>query len=400
MTITTLPVQSQTDIPTFRAALRDAARKGPLAIDPETGILSLLHHGHVRQALLDPKLNGVGVAHFDAMGIPDGPLRQWYAGIMFALDGAPHHRLRRLVSRAFTPRAVAGLRPMAAGLIDGRLAPLKADGGGDLVAALHDVPLAVMCALLGVPAADVPRFLAWVDALTPTFAFMTPVQIAAASEAVTELLEYCIELRQKRVANPAEDLITALIAAEDNGDRLTAEETAAMIANMLVAGHDTTASQSILSALTLMQHPEAMAALRADPSLLESMAEEVIRFDPSIIAAGRVPETDYEIAGHCFPAGTIIFCTGLTGNRDSAVWHQPDRFIPERFQAADAPKMLSFGAGGHFCLGAWLARVTLQEMVRGISAVAPRLAVDPDSLEWIAPLGQYPRALPVVVGAA
>jgi cytochrome P450 len=251
-----------------------------------------------------------------------------------------------------------------------------------------------------VPAVDVPRFLAWVDALTPVFAFMTPEQVATATDAVTGLIDYCIDLRNKRVADPADDLITALIAAEEDGDRLTAAETAAMIANMLVAGHDTTASQSILSAVTLMQHPEAMAALRADPGLLESMAEEVIRFDPSIVASGRVPETDCEIAGHRFAAGTIIFCNGMTGNRDPAVWDRPDSFIPERFRAEDAPKMLSFGAGGHFCLGAWLARVTLQEMVRGISAVAPRLAVDPESLEWIAPLGQYPRALPVIVGAA
>jgi cytochrome P450 len=350
--------------------------------------------------LLDPQLKGVGVAHFDMMGIHDGPLRDWYAGIMFALDGAPHHRLRRLVSRAFTPRAVAGLRPIAAGLIDARLARLQADGGGDLVASLHDVPLAVMCALLGVPAVDVPRFLAWVDALTPVFAFMTPEQVTAATDAVTGLIDYCIDLRNKRVADPADDLITALIAAEEDGDRLTAAETAAMIANMLVAGHDTTASQSILSAVTLMQHPEAMAALRADPGLLESMAEEVIRFDPSIVASGRVPGTDYEIAGHRIRAGTIIFCNGMTGNRDPAVWDRPDSFIPERFRAEDAPKMLSFGAGGHFCLGAWLARVTLQEMVRGISGIAPRLAVDPESLEWIAPLGQYPRALPVLAGAA
>lgn len=400
MSIVMLPPASQTEIPTYRAALRDAARHWPLAVEPETGVVHLLHYRDVRQVLLDPKLNGGGIAHFDLMGIHDGPLREWYAGIMFALDGASHHRLRRLVSRAFTPRAVAGLRPIAAALIDGRLAKLQADGGGDLVACLHDVPLAVMCALLGVPAADVPRFLAWVDALTPVFSFMTPEQADAASGAVTALLGYCIELRHKRLADPADDLISALIAAEEDGDRLTADETAAMIANMLVAGHDTTASQSILSALTLMQHPEAMAALRADPSLLESMAEEVVRFDPSIVASGRIPDTDYEIAGQLFPAGTFFFCNGLTGNRDPAVWDRPDDFLPERFRAEDAPKMLSFGAGGHFCLGAWLARVTLQEMVRGISAVAPRLAVDPDSLEWIAPLGQYPRALPVMVGAA
>jgi unspecific monooxygenase len=123
------------------------------------------------------------------------------------------------------------------------------------------------------------------------------------------------------------------------------------------------------------------------------------RFDARIVASGRIPKTEYEIAGQHFPAGNALACNGLTGKRDPAVWGRPDDFVPKRFQADHGAKMLAFGAGGHFCLGAWLARVTVQEMVRGISAVAPRLAVDAESLEWLAPLGQYPRALPVVAGA-
>lgn len=387
-----------TDPPRVRAAMRESARHSPAAIEEDTGIVYIFGYEECRRVLNDKKLKGGELALFDLAGLTDGPLRDWYAGIMFANDGAPHHRLRRLVSKAFTPGAIQTLRPIAAALVNERLARLQENGSSDLVELLHDVPMYVMCALLGVPKADVPLFLEWVDALTPVFVVMTPEQIEAATSAIGALLDYTTDLCQRRQAEPASDLISALIAAEENGDRLTRAETAAMIANLLVAGHDTTASQSCVSSLTLLQRPDVMAMVRNSPEVLSSVTEETIRFEPSIVSSGRVPVSPYEAGGLTWPAGTFLMCAGITANRDPGVWDSPDEFVPLRFLAPDVPKMLSFGAGGHFCLGAWLARMTLEEVVRGVSHLGPALAVDVDTLEWIAPLGAYPKSLPVTLG--
>jgi cytochrome P450 len=255
----------------------------------------------------------------------------------------------------------------------------------------------VMCALLGVPDADVPRFLEWVDALTPVFVLMTPEQIEAATAAIGALIDYTADLCRRREVEPASDLISALIAAEEDGDRLTRAETAAMIANLLVAGHDTTASQICCSSLTLLQRPDVMAMVRNNQDLLASITEETIRFEPSIVSSGRVPTKPYDAAGLTWPAGTFLMCAGITANRDPEIWDRPDEFVPDRFLVSNTPKMMSFGAGSHFCLGAWLARMTLEEVVRGLCHARPTLAADVDTLEWIAPLGAYPKSIPVTV---
>ncbi len=395
MPLPTVPSLNVASPPIARAALLEAASQSPLAIEEDTGIAYVLGYEDCRRVLNDRALTGAQLALFDLVGLHEGTLRDWYSGIMFATDGEPHHRLRRLVSKAFTPGAVDQLRPIAARLVSERLQPLRDTGAGDLVELLHPVPMYVMCALLGVPDSDVPKFLAWVDAVTPVFSVMTPEQIAAATDAIDSLLEYTDELCQRREKEPGDDLISALITAEVDGDKLTRAETVNMVANLLVAGHDTTASQTCCSCLTLIQIPDVMARLREEPALLASITEETVRFEPSIGASGRVPSTDYEVAGQVWPAGTFLMCASITANRDPSVWEDPDSFIPERFMSKDSPKMMSFGAGAHFCLGAWLARMTLEEVVRAVSDLDPRPAAPVESLDWIAPLGAYPSALPV-----
>jgi cytochrome P450 len=232
MQLPTIPSIMTTDPRTVRAAMPEAARHAPAAFEEGTGLVYILGYADSRRVLNDKDLKGSELALFDLVGLTEGPLRDWYAGIMFANDGDPHHRLRRLVSKAFTPRAVQTLRPIAAELVDERLARLQADGSGDLVELLHDVPMYVMCALLGVPEADVPRFLEWVDALTPVFVVMTPEQIEAATTAIGALLDYTADICRRREAEPASDLISALIAAEENGDRLTRAGTFLMCAGI------------------------------------------------------------------------------------------------------------------------------------------------------------------------
>jgi len=388
---------TSTDPRAWQRLMLGAAANGPTVVDAATGALYVLRYRDIERLLHDPRLHGVGLSLFDAMGITPGPLRDWYGALMFTNDGVEHDRLRRLVSKAFTPRAAARLRPRAAAFVAERLADVRRDGGGDLVHALAHAPMRVMCELLGVPAAEVPEFVAWVDALSPIFGFMEPAQIAAANTAITELLAYVRDLVAQRSKATRDDLLSALLRAEHDGDRLTREETVMMVGNLLVGGHDTTASQIGCTLWTLLARPDALAELRTDPALLPLLVSETIRFEPSISLAMRTVVEPVEICGTERPAGTIVMCTLLTANRDPAVWREPDAFVAHRFAAADAPRLFSFGGGPHYCLGAALARMTLEESVRGVAALAPTLSVAAESIPWRRVLGHSPTTLPVTL---
>ena len=380
-----------------RRALRRGAAVGPTMIDRASGAIIVLRHADVQRLLTDTRLRGVGLSFFDFMGITDGPLRAWYGAIMFTTEGKPHHRMRSLVGKAFSPRSVEAMRPVAATIVAGQLARVRTASGGDLVQALADVPMRVMCKLLGVPDGDVPMFTAWVSALSPIFGIMTPDQIAAATTAITQLLAYTTDLCERREAAPGDDLISALIAAEHEGDRLTRPETAAMIANLLVAGHDTTSSQIACSLLTLLAQPGLLAEVRADAALIPSVVTETIRLEPGISIAPRTLIEPVEIGGVERPAGAMIWLSTMTANTDPDVWPDPDTFDPRRFASPEAPKLLTFGGGPHACLGTWLARVTLEEVVRGVAGLTPMLAVAPANIRWVQVLGVNPERLPVTV---
>src|SRR5262245_65214785 len=161
-----------TDPRDWRGMMLEAALRGPSVVDADTGMIHVLRYRDIEPLLHEPRVHGVGLSLFDAMGITGGSLRDWYGALMFTNDGPTHDRLRRLVSKAFTPRAVERLRPIAADRVEAQLEALRQDGGGDLVAAFAHLPMHVMSALLGVPAAAVPDFIAWVGALSPVFLFM------------------------------------------------------------------------------------------------------------------------------------------------------------------------------------------------------------------------------------
>jgi cytochrome P450 len=179
---------------------------------------------------------------------------------------------------------------------------------------------------------------------------------------------------------------------------LTHDELVAMVANLLVGGHDTTTSQIGCSVLTLLRHPDEAKRVRDDPALLVSAVEETIRFEPSIPAVPRTAVETVDLSGaHIEPGGLIMLCTAAA-NREAGVWDEPDRFDVARFSVKGAPGLLSFGAGPHFCLGAALARMTLQECVRAVaSREGLSLAEEPSSLPWRVVLGRSPARLPVVV---
>ncbi len=246
-------------------ALREAASAGPVFRHPDTGVVIALRHADVEALGRDPRLVGAGLANFDVMCIGDGPLRDWYGSLMFTNEGDVHRRLRLLVQKAFTPRAVDAIRAAAVDMAAETFAPLQAGGGGDLVAASNLLPLRVICRLIGVPDGDVAEFAGWADALSVVFGFVTPEQADAASAALAHLDAYVDRLLEQRRAAPGDDLVSALLVAEVDGERLSHDEVRTMVGNLIVGGHDTTGSQIGCSFLTLLRNPDQAAVLRTRP---------------------------------------------------------------------------------------------------------------------------------------
>ena len=382
--------------PEGRRALTAAAAQGPTALDAATGALWVFRYEEIDRLAHDPDLVGVGLTWFDLMGI-DGDLRRWYGSLMFTNEGDAHLRLRRLVSRAFTPRSVERLRAHTADVVGERFDILDAASEGDLMDLFGRVAMRVMCRLLGVPGEDVDVFGSWADALSPVFGFMDPAQVAAARSALTELLEYVADLVDHRRGDPRDDLITALLQAEEAGDQLQSHEVVTMVANLLVGGHDTTTSQVGCTLLTLMRHDDALARLRSGAADVAAAVSETMRYEPSIALIPRTVAAPLDIGGVTRPAGTMVLLSVLMANRDDATWDRPDVFDIDRFTRPDVPRLLSFGTGPHYCLGANLARMTLEETVAGFATRDVRPAGDLDAVEWRLVLGRSPASLPVRV---
>jgi cytochrome P450 len=379
-------------------ALRAARAAGATATDAVNGAVLVLRYDDIDRLTRDRRLAGVGLSLFDFMGIDEGPLRDWYGGLMFTNEGDTHNRLRALVSRAFTPRSVDALRDDARRLSNDAVVAAREDGDGDLIELFGRIPIRVMCRLLGVPETDVAVFGDWADALSPTFGFMTPEQVADATAAITALLDYVRTLADRRREDPGDDLITALLAAEEDGERLSRDELVSMVANLIVGGHDTTASQLGCTLLTLLRHPDALRQVREDPSLVASAAAETIRFEPSISGIPRTTLEPIDIDDTAVPVGALLLLMTAAANREPAVWKDPDLLDVTRFTDPKSPKLLSFGAGPHYCLGAALARLTVEEAVRSLAA-GPDMepAFDLTDVEWRSILGRSPVSLPVTV---
>lgn len=374
--------------------LVSAGRIGSTAKDTNSGAVIALRYHEIDRLAHDRRMVGVGLTWFDLMGI-EGPLRQWYSELMFTNEGEAHARLRRLVSRAFTPRSVEQLREYTRMLVTTGLGKLEAEAGGDLVVEFARLGTKVMCRLLGVPDQDVAVFAGWADALSRTFSFMDSVQISEAGSALAEMMAYTSDLVGRRVGDPADDLITALLRAEDEGDKLNRHEVVTMVANLLVAAHDTTASQLACSLFTLLRHPEDVPLIKSGDVSPGDAVTETMRFEPAIGLFPRTASEPIEVGGLERPAGTMVLLAVGAANRDPDVYSDPDRFDVARFRSPDVPRPLSFGTGPHFCLGSSLARVALEETVRGFAATNVRLTCDADQLAWRLVLGRAPVGLPV-----
>lgn len=289
-----------------------------------------------------------------------------------------HTRLRRLVHTAFTPRMVERMRDQIVTTTDALLDGLEAAGGGDIVADLaFPLPVSVIAAMLGIPAADRAQFHAWSNALAHSLDLTEdPAVYARASEAASALTAYLQGIAAERRRRPGDDLLSALLAAEDEGGHLSADELYATIALLLVAGHETTVNLIGNGVLALLRHPEQLGQLRAAPELIRSAVEELLRFDSPVQATTRRAREDLIVGGQRIQAGQEVSFMLGAANHDPARFPDPHTLDLRR----DPNQHLAFGGGIHYCLGAPLARMEGQIAIGRLVERMPGLALATDAL--------------------
>ena len=321
------------------------------------------------------RLKSTAAQHAIAAGQPARPFG--VPGFLF-LDPPDHTRLRKLVSKAFSPKVVKSLEPEIASLVDGLLDSVEQTGHLEAIADLaHPLPVAVICRLLGVPIEDEPQFSAasalLAQGLDPFIAFTGEAPgIEERLEAGLWLRGYLRDLLAQRRAHPADDLMTGLIAVEESGDQLTEDEIVATCNLLLVAGHETTVNLIANAMLAMLRHPEHWSALSRDAGLASAIVEETLRFDPPVQLVGRIAGEDMAVGGIEVPQGDVMMLLLAAAHRDPAVVARPDYFDPGRA----AVRHLAFGLGPHFCLGAPLARLEASAALSAVTRRFPRARLD------------------------
>jgi cytochrome P450 len=330
-------------------------------------------YADARLVLGDQRFSRAAAADRDEPRMQEGRL----TGGILSMDPPEHTRLRTLVAKAFTVRRVEELRPRIREIATSLVAAMRADGPpADLVDRFAlPLPVAVICELLGVPVEDRPRFRVWSDDALST-SRLTAAEFLASRE---EMREYMRGLIAAHRAHPADDLMTALIEARDSADRLTELELVDLCVGILVAGHETTASQIPNFVVTLLDHPAALARLRADLSLIPAAVEELMRFVPLGAGAGfpRYATEDVRVGDVLVRAGEPVVVAIGAANRDGLRFSDPDTLRVDR----PVSQHLGFGHGVHHCLGAALARAELQEALRVLLSELPGLHLAGD-IEW------------------
>jgi cytochrome P450 len=299
---------------------------------------------------------------------------------MLIMDPPDHTRVRGLVSKAFTPRHVARLRGRIEALVDELLTAVAPRGRMDVIADLAaPLPAIVIAELLGVPAEDRPRFKAWSSDLVSVLGSPDPpAALERFRSGFHHLTEYLREIIARRRREPGDDLISAMITAQEERDALTDAELLATSNLLLVAGHETTTNLIGNGTLALLRHPGERARLGADPALFRSAVEELLRFDSPVQATVRVPVADVELRGQMLHRGALVVALIGAANRDPEVFPEPDRLDIGR----TPNDHLSFGLGPHFCLGAPLARLEGEIAFRGLMARFPAMRLASDEVHY------------------
>jgi len=276
------------------------------------------------------------------------------------VDPPDHTRLRRLVSKAFTPKMVHELRPRIQTLVDDALEAMAARGEADVIGDLaFPLPFTVISEMLGMPDGNRDDVRGWSHTLTKTLdPILSPEEVQAALAAADNMLAHVQDVLAWKRGHPADDLLTGLLAAEDEGDRLSEEELLDQVLLLYVAGHETTVNLIGNATLALLGHPDQLARLRSDPELDGGAVEELLRYDSPVQFSRRITTADLEVAGTTVPAGAFMLTCLGSANHDEARWGPTaDELDTTR---PDAGQHMSFGNGIHHCLGSSLARTEAQ----------------------------------------
>lgn len=397
---------------------RDPSASGPYALDTRThhgdwqypafhaahrqhrwasvlGMRAFIRHDDVHALLKDGKhLREPGPDLLRASGITDGPLWDWWALIMFTNEGERHRRLRTLVNKAFAAHSVESLRPAVVGIVNDLGDRLEEQGEFDAIREFaHWIPARTVCHFLGIPEADVPIFERWSSDLGKVFSLtITPETRRLLDESIAGLSDYVRDVVSLRRRQPREDLVSALIAARDGADRLSEEELIALVANIILGGHDTTRCGIGCAVHNLTRNPEQWALLCREPARVEAAAEESLRRDPAVVWLMRTVTEAFTLAGLGFEPGETLVVSPMGAN------HDPDRFRDSSCfdigRVTDAS--LSFGIGPHFCIGSAIARMEMHEAIRMLVQRFPTLQGVDETVDWT-PLFEFrtPAALRV-----
>src|SRR5262245_61718805 len=376
--------------------IRRAREQAPIALGPRGP--EVLSYDLVQAVLRDPRFRVAQGLGLEAQGITSGPLWDRVVKTLLSLDGAEHHRLRRLVSKAFTARAAGRLRTTIVEVITELVNPLTSAGRCDVVADIaRQYPIPIICALLGAPREDWQLFSSWADDIHKLHGMTVANDAAVILHAMEQLGVYLNDMVTHRRQSPTDDLLSDLIRAEDEDDRLSHSELIMLASILLVGGTDTTRNQLAAAVQVLCDYPDQWALLAGHPELAPQAVEEVMRHSPVVFAPTRMAVDNVELAGVIVPAGTRVIVNTAAANRDPSVYIDADRLDITR---DGPPAMLSFGGGVHYCLGANLARLELAEAL----GVMTRRMANPrrtGPAPWKPIIGiTGPTTLPIEFGAA
>ena len=349
-------------------------RVSPVHVDPHSGVLSVFGYDHVQRVLSDYE------AFSSERGPRDGSASSALGTSLISSDPPRHRQLRNLVTQAFTPRAIARLAPRITTIISELLDLVAGAGRMDFIADLADpLPVIVIAEMLGIPTAERVRFKRWSDAIVSTSAVPAAGQLSF-MDAQREMAFYFSRLLADRRADPRDDLISHLIAAEIDGQRLTEIELIGFCVLLLVAGNETTTNLLGNAILCFDEHPDVYERLRAQPDLIPSAIEEVLRYRSPVQSMFRSATGETNLDGVVTRPGQPVVAWIGSANRDEAQFPNADVFDIER-----APnRHLAFGHGIHFCLGAPLARLEARLALEAITTRFRTIRRIPDApIRWM-----------------
>jgi cytochrome P450 len=371
--IPTLDLELEPDRELASATLRSAAAQSWIAKNPFG--FTILHYDDVVAMLRDKRWHSAASKVMELGGITDPKYLERQRTSILSAEGDEHTRLRRLVGKAFSPRAADRLRPFMREVIDGLVDGVAPAGRSDFAVDICEpYPIPIICELLGAPKEDWKQFSRWAADVLRIFNGNLHEDMPTIIAAQDELDEYTRGLIAARRSEPREDLLTDLIAAEEEGDRLSTEELVMMVEAVIVGGTDTTRNQLGCAVALFAEHPSQWKQLASSPELAPRAVEETMRYFGAVRGTGRFASEDIEYRDVLFPAGTFIAPSMATANYDPSVFSEPEVFDITR-EPAGQPQ-LTFGSGIHYCLGAALARAELQEALPLLARRMPDLQLD------------------------